>query len=86
MKKYHNPKHKIIFYVMSAAILVTILVTSIMFSGSVRSTDATQLDNMQNMASVNGTYPNEYTRYYAAELIEKQNPSDLDARIVKMVE
>lgn len=34
---------------------------------------------MQNMASVNGTYPNEYTRYYAAELIEKQNPSDLDA-------
>lgn len=34
---------------------------------------------MQNMASVNGTYPNEYTRYYAAELIEKQNSSDLDA-------
>lgn len=34
---------------------------------------------MQNMISVNGTYPNEYTRYYAAELIEKQNSSDLDA-------
>lgn len=34
---------------------------------------------MQNMASVTGTYPNEYTRYYAAELIEKQNSSDLDA-------
>lgn len=34
---------------------------------------------MQNMASVSGTYPNEYTRYYAAELIEKQNSSDLDA-------
>lgn len=52
MKKYHDLKHKIIFYVMSAAILVTILVTSIMFSGSVRSTDATQLDNMQITARI----------------------------------
>ena len=34
---------------------------------------------MQNMASVSGTYPNEYTRYYAAELIEKQDASDIDA-------
>lgn len=34
---------------------------------------------MQNMSSVTGTYPNEYTRYYAAELLEKQNSADLDA-------
>jgi len=47
MKNYHDLKHKIIFYVMTAAILVTILVTTIMFKGSVRSTDAVQLDNMQ---------------------------------------
>ncbi len=52
MKKYHDLKHKIIFYVMSAAILVTVLVTTIMFMGSVRSTDATQLDNMQISARI----------------------------------
>ena len=34
---------------------------------------------MQNMASVTGTYPNEYTRYYAAELLEHQDPSNVDA-------
>lgn len=34
---------------------------------------------MKNMYSVNGTYPNEYTRYYAAELIEQQNDAGVDA-------
>lgn len=34
---------------------------------------------MQNMAPKSGTYPNEYTRYYAAELIDRQSPDDLDA-------
>lgn len=52
MKKYYNLKQKIIFYVMSAVVLVTVLVTSIMFNGSVRSTDATQLDNMQITARI----------------------------------
>ncbi|MDE6202354.1 MAG: FMN-binding protein [Lachnospiraceae bacterium] len=33
---------------------------------------------MQNMEPVSGTYPNEYTRYYAAELIEKQTSSGID--------
>ena len=32
---------------MSAAILTTALITTIMFKGSVRSTDAMQLDSMQ---------------------------------------
>lgn len=31
---------------------------------------------MQNMYLVNGTYPNEYTRYYAAELLEGQEGQD----------
>lgn len=34
---------------------------------------------MTNMLSVTGTYPNEYTRYYASQLIEKQGTSDIDA-------
>lgn len=33
---------------------------------------------MQNMEPVSGTYPNEYTRYYAAELIENQSSSGVD--------
>ena len=33
---------------------------------------------MENMVTVSGTYPNEYTRYYAAKLLEKQN-SGVDA-------
>lgn len=51
-KNYHDLKQKIIFYVMSAAILVTVLVTTVMFMGSVRSTDAIQLDNMQITARI----------------------------------
>ena len=34
---------------------------------------------MQNMVSVSGTYPNEYTRNYVAQLIEVQNPKNIDA-------
>ena len=45
-------------------------------SGFIKSWDSAY---MQTMLHSNGTYPNEYTRYYAAELIEKQNSSDLDA-------
>lgn len=34
---------------------------------------------MQNMFHSNGTYPNEYTRYYAGQLLEKQQGNDIDA-------
>lgn len=34
---------------------------------------------MYNMYSVSGTYPNEYTRYYSTQLMEKQNASEIDA-------
>lgn len=47
MKKYRNLKQKIIFYVMTVAILVTVLVTTIMSVGSIRSTNAVLLNNMQ---------------------------------------
>ena len=33
---------------------------------------------MQTMLHAQGTYPNEYTRYYAAELIENQSSSGVD--------
>ena len=33
---------------------------------------------MQNMLTVAGTYPNEYTRNYVSQLIEFQNPEDVD--------
>ena len=34
---------------------------------------------MQNMLYVNGTYPNEYTRYYAGQLLEGQGNGGIDA-------
>ena len=33
---------------------------------------------MQNMYLVNGTYPNEYTRYYAGQLLEDQGDDSID--------
>ena len=34
---------------------------------------------MQNMLHSNGTYPNEYTRYYANQLLEGQGQGSIDA-------
>ena len=34
---------------------------------------------MQTMLHSNGTYPNEYTRYYASQLLEGQGEGDIDA-------
>lgn len=47
MKREKNLKQKIIFYVMTVAILVTVLNTTIMSVGSIRSTNNVLLDNMQ---------------------------------------
>lgn len=33
---------------------------------------------MERMSLVNGTYPNEYTRNYVAQLIQSQNPNEVD--------
>lgn len=33
---------------------------------------------MQNMYHINGTYPNEYTRYYAGQLLEDQGDDSID--------
>ena len=50
MKNYYNLRQKIIFYVMSVAVLVTVLVTAIMSAGSIRSNNALVLDNIRIMA------------------------------------
>ncbi len=34
---------------------------------------------MQTMLHTNGTYPNEYTRYYAGQLLESQGEGEIDA-------
>ena len=34
---------------------------------------------MQTMLHTNGTYPNEYTRYYASQLLEGQGEGSIDA-------
>ncbi|MCI8453427.1 MAG: methyl-accepting chemotaxis protein [Lachnospiraceae bacterium] len=52
MKKYRNLKHKIIVYVMSVSIFLSVLITAIMAVGSVRSTNEILLDNMQITARI----------------------------------
>lgn len=47
MKKSRNIKEKIIFYVMSVSILLTLLVMVVMSIGSIRSTNSLLLDNIQ---------------------------------------
>lgn len=44
-------------------------------SGYIKSWDNAYVENM---GTLSGTYPNEYTRYYVAELIESQNSEDID--------
>ena len=45
-------------------------------SGFIKSWD---IAYMRNMNPVQGTYPNKYTRSYAAQLLEKQDAKGLDA-------
>lgn len=45
-------------------------------SGFIKSWDSTY---MQTMLHANGTYPNEYTRYYAGQLLEGQGEGSIDA-------
>ena len=45
-------------------------------SGFIKSWDNTY---MQTMLHANGTYPNEYTRYYAGQLLEGQGEGGLNA-------
>ncbi len=45
-------------------------------SGFIKSWD---IAYMRNMNSVQGTYPNKYTRTYGAQLLEEQNADHLDA-------
>lgn len=52
MKKFYNLKQKIVFCVMTVAILLAILITIIMSIGSIRSTNAILLDNMQISARI----------------------------------
>ena len=45
-------------------------------SGFIKSWDSAY---MQTMLHSNGTYPNEYTRYYANQLLEGRRDDDIDA-------
>ena len=45
-------------------------------SGFIKSWDTAY---MQSMLEVTGTYPNQYTRFYAGQLLEKQGEGEIDA-------
>ena len=52
MKKLNTLKDKIIFYVMSVAILLAVLITVNMSAGSILSTNTVLLENMQITARI----------------------------------
>lgn len=52
MKKFHTLQQKIIFFVMTTASLLAILITLTMSIGSIRSTNAVLLDNIQITARI----------------------------------
>lgn len=52
MNQFHSIRQKIIFCVMSVAILLSILITVIMSEGNIRSANTALLDNMQTTARI----------------------------------
>lgn len=56
--------------------IVSVEYNALNASGFIKSWDS---NYMQNMLHANGTYPNEYTRYYASQLQEQQGEGTIDA-------
>ncbi len=56
--------------------IVSVEYNALNASGFIKSWDS---NYMQNMLHSNGTYPNEYTRYYAGQLLERQGEGAIDA-------
>lgn len=56
--------------------IVSVEYNALNASGFIKSWDS---NYMQNMLHSNGTYPNEYTRYYANQLLEGQGNGSIDA-------
>lgn len=52
MKKFHTLQQKIIFYVMTTAILLATLITIVMSAGNIRSTNSVLLDDIQVTARI----------------------------------
>lgn len=55
--------------------IVTVEYNAYNASGFIKSWD---MDYMRTMNAISGTYPNKYAREYAADLLNKQNPAQVD--------
>jgi major membrane immunogen (membrane-anchored lipoprotein) len=71
---YHGWKEFVTIYVSNGQI-VTVEYNAKNPAGFIKSWD---MDYMRNMGSGSGTYPNEYTRTYAAELLAAQDVDSID--------
>jgi major membrane immunogen (membrane-anchored lipoprotein) len=71
----HGWKEYVTIYVSRGKIL-TVEYNAVNGSGFVKSWD---MDYMRIMNAVNGTYPNAYTRQYAAQLVKTQDAEKIDA-------
>ncbi|AEF81792.1 major membrane immunogen [Leadbettera azotonutricia] len=56
--------------------IVTVEYNAINASGFIKSWD---MEYMRLMNRISGSYPNQYTRYYAVSLLNRQDPSKIDA-------
>jgi major membrane immunogen (membrane-anchored lipoprotein) len=70
----HGWKEYVTIYVSGGRIL-TVEYNAVNESGFVKSWD---MDYMRVMNAVHGTYPNAYTRHYAAQLIRTQDAEKID--------
>lgn len=76
MSEYSHGWREYITILVKGGSIVSVEYNAENASGFIKSWDNAY---MQNMLYVNGTYPNEYTRYYAGQLLEGQGKGRIDA-------
>ena len=74
--EYHFGWKEYVTIIVKGGRIVSVEYNAEKASGFIKSWDNA---NMQTMLHSNGTYPNEYTRYYAGQLLEGQGEDEIDA-------
>ena len=76
MEEYSHGWREFVTITVKNGVIVTAEYNAENSSGFIKSWDNAYMNNMK---TVTGTYPNEYTRYYANQLLEGQGKNSIDA-------
>lgn len=76
MAEYHNGWKEFVTICVKSGDIVSVEYNAANESGFIKSWD---MAYMRRMNGARGTYPNQYTREYARQVIEKQNAEEIDA-------